>query len=166
MSETMTMAKALNAGLRRALEADPKVLLVGEDIGKLGGVFRITEHLQRDFGADRVIDSPLGLSGSASFRAEGGADGPLSVKAYGPDAWEGQFLTSTWNSLFLRGETPDLSAGRLPRAEHEALACVMAERAGVGKHVEWDAKAVKCTNLPELNRLVHREYRKGWELVQ
>lgn len=86
-----------------------------------------------DLGLDteRVIDSPLGLSGSASFRAEGGADGPLSVKAYGPDAWEGQFLTSTWNSLFLRGETPDLSAGRLPRAEHEALACVMAERAGV-----------------------------------
>ena len=62
MSE-MTMAKALNAGLRRALEADPKVLLAGEDIGKLGGVFRITEHLQRDFGADRVVDSPLAESG-------------------------------------------------------------------------------------------------------
>ncbi len=63
MAETMTMAKALNAGLRRALEADPKVLLAGEDIGKLGGVFRITEHLQRDFGADRVVDSPLAESG-------------------------------------------------------------------------------------------------------
>ncbi len=60
---TMTLAKALNAGLRRALEADPKVLLAGEDIGKLGGVFRITEHLQRDFGPDRVIDSPLAESG-------------------------------------------------------------------------------------------------------
>lgn len=63
MAETMTMAKALNAGLRRALEADPKVLLAGEDIGKLGGVFRITEHLQKDFGEDRVIDSPLAESG-------------------------------------------------------------------------------------------------------
>jgi len=60
---TMTMAKALNAGLRRALEADPKVLLAGEDIGKLGGVFRSTENLQRDFGTDRVIDSPLAESG-------------------------------------------------------------------------------------------------------
>jgi len=60
---TMTLAKALNAGLRRALEADPKVLLAGEDIGKLGGVFRITEHLQRDFGPERVIDSPLAESG-------------------------------------------------------------------------------------------------------
>ena len=63
MTETMTMAKALNAGLRRALEADPKVLLAGEDIGQLGGVFRITEHLQRDFGPERVVDSPLAESG-------------------------------------------------------------------------------------------------------
>ncbi|WP_114559087.1 alpha-ketoacid dehydrogenase subunit beta [Desertihabitans aurantiacus] len=60
---TLTMAKALNAGLRRALEADPKVLLCGEDIGKLGGVFRITEGLQKDFGEHRVIDSPLAESG-------------------------------------------------------------------------------------------------------
>ena len=60
---TMTLAKALNAGMRRALEADPKVLLAGEDIGKLGGVFRITEGLQKDFGEDRVIDSPRAESG-------------------------------------------------------------------------------------------------------
>jgi 2-oxoisovalerate dehydrogenase E1 component beta subunit len=59
----MTMAKALNAGLRRALEADPKVVLAGEDIGKLGGVFRVTEGLQKDFGEHRVIDSPLAESG-------------------------------------------------------------------------------------------------------
>lgn len=60
---TLTMAKALNAGLRRALETDPKVLLAGEDIGQLGGVFRITEGLQRDFGKHRVLDSPLAESG-------------------------------------------------------------------------------------------------------
>lgn len=60
---TMTMAKALNLGLRRALQADPKVLLAGEDIGKLGGVFRITEGLQAEFGDNRVIDSPLAESG-------------------------------------------------------------------------------------------------------
>jgi 2-oxoisovalerate dehydrogenase E1 component beta subunit len=59
----LTLAKALNAGLRRALEADPKVVLAGEDIGKLGGVFRVTEGLQKDFGEDRVIDSPLAESG-------------------------------------------------------------------------------------------------------
>lgn len=59
----MTLAKALNAGLRKAMEHDPKVLLMGEDVGKLGGVFRITDGLQKDFGEDRVIDSPLAESG-------------------------------------------------------------------------------------------------------
>ncbi len=61
--ETMPFAKALNAGLRAAMEQDQKVLLMGEDIGKLGGVFRITEHLQRDFGEQRVLDTPLAESG-------------------------------------------------------------------------------------------------------
>jgi 2-oxoisovalerate dehydrogenase E1 component beta subunit len=60
---TMTMAGALNAALRERLEADPKVLLLGMDIGKLGGVFRVTDGLQKDFGEDRVIDAPLGESG-------------------------------------------------------------------------------------------------------
>jgi 2-oxoisovalerate dehydrogenase E1 component beta subunit len=59
---TMTMAKALNEGLRRAMEKDKRVLLMGEDIGKLGGVFRITDGLQKDFGEDRVIDAPLAES--------------------------------------------------------------------------------------------------------
>ncbi len=59
----MTLAKALNAGLRAAMEDDPKVLVMGEDVGKLGGVFRITDGLQKDFGEDRVIDSPLAESG-------------------------------------------------------------------------------------------------------
>ncbi|MFC4605794.1 alpha-ketoacid dehydrogenase subunit beta [Rhodococcus kronopolitis] len=59
----MTLGGALNAGLRRALETDPKVVLMGEDIGALGGVFRITDTLQKDFGAARVIDTPLAESG-------------------------------------------------------------------------------------------------------
>ncbi|MQA24762.1 MAG: alpha-ketoacid dehydrogenase subunit beta [Micromonosporaceae bacterium] len=63
MAETMTIGKALNSGLRRAMEDDSKVLLMGEDIGKLGGVFRITDALQKDFGEDRVIDTPLAESG-------------------------------------------------------------------------------------------------------
>ncbi len=60
---TITLAKGLNAGLRAALENDPKVLVMGEDVGKLGGVFRITDGLQKDFGEDRVIDTPLAESG-------------------------------------------------------------------------------------------------------
>ncbi|CAH0143832.1 alpha-ketoacid dehydrogenase subunit beta [Microbacterium sp. Bi121] len=61
--ETLPFAKALNAGLRKAMEDDSRVLMMGEDIGKLGGVFRITEHLQRDFGEQRVLDTPLAESG-------------------------------------------------------------------------------------------------------
>ena len=61
--QKLTLAKGLNAGLRRAMEEDPKVVLMGEDVGKLGGVFRITEGLQKDFGEARVIDTPLAESG-------------------------------------------------------------------------------------------------------
>jgi pyruvate dehydrogenase E1 component beta subunit len=59
----LTLAKALNAGLRRAMEDDAKVVVMGEDVGRLGGVFRITDGLQKDFGEDRVIDTPLAESG-------------------------------------------------------------------------------------------------------
>jgi pyruvate dehydrogenase E1 component beta subunit len=59
----LTLAKALNEGLRKSMEADAKVLIMGEDVGKLGGVFRVTDGLQKDFGEDRVIDTPLAESG-------------------------------------------------------------------------------------------------------
>ncbi|GIJ00037.1 pyruvate dehydrogenase E1 component beta subunit [Sediminihabitans luteus] len=61
--KTLTLGKAINEGLRRSLEHDPKVMLMGEDIGALGGVFRVTDGLQKDFGEDRVVDSPLAESG-------------------------------------------------------------------------------------------------------
>src|SRR3977135_2235580 len=60
---TLTMAKAINAGLRRSLAGDDKVVLLGEDIGKLGGVYRVTDGLQSEFGARRVMDTPLAESG-------------------------------------------------------------------------------------------------------
>lgn len=60
---TMTMAKSLNAGLRQALADDDRVIIMGEDVGTLGGVFRVTDGLQAEFGADRVIDTPLAESG-------------------------------------------------------------------------------------------------------
>jgi 2-oxoisovalerate dehydrogenase E1 component beta subunit len=59
----ITLAKGINMGLRKAMDADPKVLLMGEDVGKLGGVFRVTDGLQKDFGEERVIDTPLAESG-------------------------------------------------------------------------------------------------------
>ncbi|HEX9065070.1 MAG TPA: alpha-ketoacid dehydrogenase subunit beta [Streptosporangiaceae bacterium] len=59
----LTLSRAINEGLRKAMENDPKVLIMGEDVGKLGGVFRVTDGLQKDFGEDRVIDTPLAESG-------------------------------------------------------------------------------------------------------
>ncbi|HET9897441.1 MAG TPA: alpha-ketoacid dehydrogenase subunit beta [Streptosporangiaceae bacterium] len=60
---SLTLSRALNEGLRKAMENDPKVIIMGEDVGKLGGVFRVTDGLQKDFGEDRVIDTPLAESG-------------------------------------------------------------------------------------------------------
>jgi 2-oxoisovalerate dehydrogenase E1 component beta subunit len=59
----LTLSKALNEGLRRALEDNPKALIMGEDVGRLGGVFRVTDGLQKDFGEARVFDTPLAESG-------------------------------------------------------------------------------------------------------
>ncbi|HKH07354.1 MAG TPA: alpha-ketoacid dehydrogenase subunit beta, partial [Agromyces sp.] len=60
---TLTLGKALNEGLRRALADDDKVVLMGEDIGDLGGVFRVTDGLKAEFGANRVVDTPLSEAG-------------------------------------------------------------------------------------------------------
>jgi pyruvate dehydrogenase E1 component beta subunit len=59
----VTLAKGITLGLRKALESDPKVMVMGEDVGKLGGVFRVTDGLQKDFGEARVLDTPLAESG-------------------------------------------------------------------------------------------------------
>lgn len=59
----MTLGGAINAGLRAALAGDEKVMLMGEDIGALGGVYRITDKLQAEFGPRRVVDTPLAEAG-------------------------------------------------------------------------------------------------------
>jgi pyruvate dehydrogenase E1 component beta subunit len=62
MTATMTLGGAIGAGLRQALATDEKVVVMGEDIGRLGGVYRVTDGLQRDFGPRRVMDTPLAES--------------------------------------------------------------------------------------------------------
>jgi pyruvate dehydrogenase E1 component beta subunit len=76
--QKVTIAKALNLGLRAAMEADPKVIVMGEDVGKLGGVFRVTDGLEKDFGEQRIFDTPLAESGII-----GTAVG-LAVRGYRP----------------------------------------------------------------------------------
>lgn len=84
-TKVMTMIQAINHGLRTMLEADETTILLGEDIGKNGGVFRATEGLQDDFGEERVVDTPLSESGII------GASVGLAVNGFKPVA-EMQFM--------------------------------------------------------------------------
>jgi 2-oxoisovalerate dehydrogenase E1 component beta subunit len=75
MTETVTMAQALNAALHDSMSDDESVLVFGEDVGQLGGVFRITDGLTQKFGEQRCFDTPLaeaGIVGSAVGLAMGG----------------------------------------------------------------------------------------------
>jgi 2-oxoisovalerate dehydrogenase E1 component beta subunit len=65
--QSTTMAQALNAALRDALAEDDRVLVFGEDVGRLGGVFRITDGLTKEFGEERCFDTPLAESGIVGF---------------------------------------------------------------------------------------------------
>jgi 2-oxoisovalerate dehydrogenase E1 component beta subunit len=59
----MNMVQAINDALRVSMRSDPRVVVLGEDVGKVGGVFRVTAGLQDEFGEDRVIDTPLSENG-------------------------------------------------------------------------------------------------------
>jgi pyruvate dehydrogenase E1 component beta subunit len=59
----LNMVQAINLGLMQEMERDPAIMILGEDVGKEGGVFRVTHGLQEKFGPDRVVDTPLAESG-------------------------------------------------------------------------------------------------------
>jgi 2-oxoisovalerate dehydrogenase E1 component beta subunit len=88
----VTMAQGLNEALRRSLDSDDRVLVLGEDIGKLGGVFRITDRLQEEFGEQRVFDTPLAESGILGFSIG------LALRGFRPIA-EMQFDSFAYPSL-------------------------------------------------------------------
>ena len=59
----LTLVQAINLALIQEMEEDDRIIILGEDVGKNGGVFRVTEGLWQRFGADRVVDTPLAESG-------------------------------------------------------------------------------------------------------
>ena len=66
----MNMVQAINDALRLEMRKDPRVVVLGEDVGRVGGVFRVTQGLWDEFGDDRVVDTPLsegGILGTAIF---------------------------------------------------------------------------------------------------
>jgi 2-oxoisovalerate dehydrogenase E1 component beta subunit len=74
----MPIAKALNAGIQKAMQDNDKVLMFGEDVAELGGVFRVTEGLHKEFGQDRVFNTPIAESGII------GAAIGLAMRGYRP----------------------------------------------------------------------------------
>ncbi|WP_150240288.1 alpha-ketoacid dehydrogenase subunit beta [Nocardiopsis quinghaiensis] len=110
MGTNLTIGKAINAGLRAAMEHDPKTLIMGEDVGRLGGVFRVTDGLYKDFGADRVIDTPLAESGIV-----GTAIG-MAMRGYRPVVeiqFDGFFFPATNQTFTQLAKMRRRSAGKL-----------------------------------------------------
>src|SRR2546428_14018051 len=71
----LNMAQAINQALDQALAGDPRVMVLGEDVGRTGGVFRVTDGLQHRHGEERVVDTPVsesGIVGAAPGLAVGG----------------------------------------------------------------------------------------------
>ena len=71
----MNMIKSLNSALSISLKDDPNVVIFGEDVGYFGGVFRVTEGLQKEYGPHRVFDSPLAEGGIAAIAMGMGLNG-------------------------------------------------------------------------------------------
>lgn len=88
----MNMKEAIRDAMRVELERDPNVIIFGEDVGNVGGVFRVTEGLQKDFGEDRVMDTPLAES------AIGGMAVGLGIQGFRPIA-EIQFVGFIFEAL-------------------------------------------------------------------
>ncbi len=85
----MNLVQALNSALFEAMRADPDVVLLGEDVGRLGGVFRVTQGLRAEFGSDRVLDAPLteaGIVGAAIGMALAGLR-PIAEIQFGDFVW-------------------------------------------------------------------------------
>lgn len=88
----MNMKEAIRDAMRVELTRDPNVLIFGEDVGNVGGVFRVTEGLQKEFGEDRIFDTPLAES------AIGGLAFGLGVQGFRPIA-EIQFVGFIFEAL-------------------------------------------------------------------
>jgi uncharacterized protein (TIRG00374 family) len=101
---------------------------------------------------------PTGVALMTGNRSDGSR---VLVKIYGRDAWDGQFLTSTWTALWTKGETPQLGMGRLQQVEHEAFITLFAQRGGVsvmpivtaGTATEGDALLVSDATAQTLGQI-------------
>jgi len=117
----LTLVQAINLGLAQEMESDDRVVLLGEDIGVNGGVFRVTEGLQKRFGPERVIDTPLAESGIMGFAVGLGMGGLIPI----PEIQFEGFLGPAYDQLVNHG-------GRYRTRSRGAITVPMTVRVPVG----------------------------------
>lgn len=155
----LTMVQAINLALARAMTDDDSVLLLGQDIGINGGVFRATEGLYNKFGADRVIDTPLSELGVA------GASIGLAAQGFRP-VTEIQFMGFIYSAL----DQMINHASRLRSRTRGRLTCPMVLRAPFGggihapEHHSESAEAV-FTNVPGLRVVIPSSPARAYGLL-
>ena len=155
----MTLIEAINAALGRALEEDGNVILLGEDIGKDGGVFRATDGLLARFGPDRVLDTPLAEAAIAGLSVGLGAQGIRPVA-------EIQFMGFAYTAI----DQLLNHAARLRNRTRGRLSCPMVLRTpfGAGIHApeHHSESGEACfTNIPGLRVVIPSSPQRGYALL-
>ncbi len=155
----MTLVQAINTALARAMRDDPNVILLGEDIGKDGGVFRATDGLLAQFGPDRVLDTPLAEG------VIGGLSVGLAAQGFRPVA-EIQFMGFAYTNI----DQLLNHAARLRNRTRGRLSCPMVLRTpcGAGIHApeHHSESGEACfTNIPGLRVVVPSSPRRGYGLL-
>src|SRR3954463_8734761 len=117
----MNMVEAINSALRQEMEADDRILVLGEDVGKNGGVFRVTDGLQKKFGEDRCIDTPLAESGIIGTSIGLAVSGMIPI----PEIQFEGFLGPAYDQLCTQ-------AARVRTRNRGAFNCQMTVRVPVG----------------------------------
>jgi pyruvate dehydrogenase E1 component beta subunit len=153
------MAQALNLALARAMEEDPRVLLLGEDVGRNGGVFRVADGLFQRFGPKRVLDTPL------AEQLIAGMSVGLAAQGFRPVA-EIQFVAFAWPALDQLAN----HAARMRNRTRGRLTCPMVLRApyGGGVHApEHHSESLEATfaHLPGLRVVVPSSPAKAYGLL-
>ena len=127
---TLNMVQAINLALTQEMERDPSIVIMGEDVGRNGGVFRVTAGLWKRFGDERVIDTPLaetGIVGAAVGMAAAGLKPVCEIQFEG-------FMQSTLDQLFSH-------AGRLRNRTRGRYTCPLVVRVPFGGGI----RAPNCT---------------------
>lgn len=155
----MTLVQAINTALARAMREDPNVILLGEDIGKDGGVFRATDGLLAQFGPDRVVDTPLAEG------VIGGLSVGLAAQGFRPVA-EIQFMGFAYTNI----DQLLNHAARLRNRTRGRLSCPMVLRTpcGAGIHApeHHSESGEACfTNIPGLRVVIPSSPRRGYGLL-